>query len=305
MNRVQLETAAPADTSEPMERVDCRACFSAKAAFFKELGPYRFQRCSECGLVYMSPRPATKKLEALYDESYFQSSDPKVGYSVYEGDKLSLRDKSSRLLDAIERHVAPGRFLDVGCAYGFSLQVARERGWLVEGIEPALRVAAQVQRELGVPVHRDLFAAGLPDRSFDAVALWDVIEHLPEPHQALVELRRILREGGCCSIVTPDLSSLAARLMGSRWEEMCKMPEHIYFFDRTSLQRLLERAGFVPLEWGTIGKLMPLEEAARRMIPTSPRLWKMVWLALRATGLDRKVVYLDPRWKISVVAKAT
>ena len=288
-----------------MEKVACCVCLSLEATFFKELEGYRFYRCHGCTLVYMSPRPHAKTLRNLYDEHYFCSNDPRIGYEVYEKDVNSLSYKSSRLLADIERHVSSGRILDIGCAHGFLLRVAREKGWEVEGIEPASTVAERVQEELGVMVHGDLFKAGFAEGQFDAITMWDVVEHLPNLKESMLEIRRILRRGGILSIVTPDLGSFAARLLAERWEEMRKMPEHIYFFNRRSLRHLLEAGGFTPLEWSTVGKLMPLDEAASRMVPTRPHFWKPVLSFLRWSRLSDKVVYLDPRWKMSVLAQAT
>ncbi len=174
----------------------------------------------------------------------------------------------------------------------------------MEGIDPAATVAERVREKLGVPVHGDLFEADFADGRFDAVTMWDVVEHLPDLNHLMLEIRRILRNGGILSVVTPDMGSLGARLLGERWEEMRKMPEHIYFFDRRSLGHLLEAGGFTPLEWGTVGKLMPLDEAASRMVPTRPGFWKPVLSFLRWSGLNEKVVYVDPRWKMSVLAQA-
>jgi SAM-dependent methyltransferase len=251
----------------------------------------------------MNPRPTRDGLRALYTEHYFESDDPACGYPVYEKDGPSLREKAQRLLPALERHGRVGALLDVGCAYGFTLEVARERGWTVQGIEPAQAVGARVAERLGVPVAGDLTAAALPTGSFDAVTLWDVIEHLPDPRATLGEVRRILRPGGLCSVVTPDVGSLAARVLGSRWEEKQKMPEHIYFFSRRSLTRLLDEAGFTPLEWGTVGKRMTAEETLTRLRPAAPWLFGPARAIARVTGTHRVAAYFDPRWKMSVVAR--
>jgi SAM-dependent methyltransferase len=251
----------------------------------------------------MSPRPTPAALLALYSAAYFESRDPTWGYAVYQADRNSLRDKARRLLQVVERHRPPGRLLDVGCAYGFTLEVARERGWQVAGVEAASDVAAATQGRLGVTVHADLLAAALPAGSLDAVTLWDVIEHLPDPRAAVAEVRRILQPGGVFSVVTPDVGSLAARLLGARWEEMTKMPEHIFFFDRQSLAALLRGTGFEPLEWGTVGKQTTLGDAVTRMVPTAAPLWRGVHALLRGTGLDRRLAYVDPRWKMSVTAR--
>lgn len=288
----------------PLEAAACPTCPGSDARPHAELHGYRFVRCTGCGLVYMSPRPTPDALRALYTERYFESHDPTCGYPVYEKDRPSLREKAQRILPALERHGPVGSLLDVGCAYGFTLEVARERGWSVQGIEPAQDVGAKVTERLGVRVERDLVGAALPAATFDAVTLWDVVEHLPDPRAILAEVRRILRPGGLCSVVTPDVGSLAARLLGSRWEEKQKMPEHIFFFDRGSLIRLLRAAGFTPLEWGTVGKRMTAEETLTRLLPAAPWAFGPALALARVTGAHRVAAYFDPRWKMSVVARA-
>ncbi len=251
----------------------------------------------------MSPRPTPSRLAGLYGEAYFDSRDPACGYPVYRSDRAAVRDKAERLLPGVERHVRKGRLLDLGCAYGFIMEVAQERGWEVVGIEPAETVAAAAASSLGVKVATDLWRAGLPASSFDAVLLWDVIEHLPDLRRTLAELVRILRPGGVLSVVTPDLGSLAARILGRRWEEMRKMPEHIYFFNRESLAALLRGAGFELLEWGTVGKRMSLEETLSRLVPAAPWFWGTALAVARACRLSRLVAYFDPRWKLVLTAR--
>jgi SAM-dependent methyltransferase len=255
----------------------------------------------------MSPRPTAAALRALYDERYFHSGDPTCGYTDYEADRRPLREKAQRLLPAIERHSRPHgttrRLLDVGCAYGYTLEVARDRGWQVTGVEPAPAVALRTARALDVRVEPDLLEARFPAQAFDAVTLWDVIEHLPDPRAALVEVARILAPGGLCSVVTPDAGSLAARVLGGRWEERQKMPEHIFFFDRPSLAALLRSCGFEPLEWATVGKRMSLDETLARLAPAAPRVLGAVRRAAAALGARRLVAYFDPRWKMAVLAR--
>jgi SAM-dependent methyltransferase len=269
----------------------------------RTLQGWPFRRCGGCGIVFMSPRPSPDALRALYDERYFQSHDPSCGYADYAADRAPLREKAERLLPLVEKHAARGRLLDVGCAYGFTLEVARERGWDVAGVEPAAAVAGETARRLGVRVDRDLFGARLPGAAFDAVTLWDVIEHLPDPRAALLEVARILRPRGICSIATPDAGSLAARVLGARWEERMKMPEHIYFFDRPSLAALLRACGFEPLEWTTVGKRMSIDETLTRLLPAAPLPLRGLRAALRALRVSRLGAYFDPRWKMAVTAR--
>jgi SAM-dependent methyltransferase len=299
-----MSPALAARAEADFESVVCLTCDQGDAASFGETAGYRFERCRRCGLVYMNPRPTATDLSSLYTETCFHSQDDSRGFTDYGADRAAVRDKSERLLAAMERHAPAGRVLDVGCAYGFTLEVARERGWEVAGVEPVPEAARVAAQRAGVPVAADLLEAAFPSASFDAVILWDVIEHLPDRRATLEEVRRILRPGGICSLVTPDVGSLGARILGSRWEEMRKVPEHIILFDRNSLAALLRATGFEPVEWDSVGKRICVEEVLTRLAPTAPWLWKAVGALARALRLSSRVAYFDPRWKLSLIARS-
>ncbi len=105
-------------------------------------------------------------------------------------------------------------------------------------------------------------------------------------------------------LTSASLGSLAARVLGSRWEEMRKMPEHILFFDRRTVGDLLRRTGFEPVAWGTVGKLMTIDEVLERVEHTLPWLWRIVRRGARRVGISSRVYHLDPRWKMHVVGRA-
>jgi SAM-dependent methyltransferase len=81
-----------------------------------------------------------------------------------------------------------------------------------------------------------------PD-AFDLVTLWDVLEHLADPHAAIAEAARLLRAGGRLVLTTGDVGSLAARVSGARWH-LFTIPEHLFFYTRRSLRMLLAAHGF-------------------------------------------------------------
>lgn len=81
----------------------------------------------------------------------------------------------------------------------------------------------------------------LPEDRYDAVTMVDFIEHVPQPYEAVLKARRVLAPGGLLCLVTPDIRSVAARLMGKRWWHF--RPAHLGFFTGRSLDVLMERAG--------------------------------------------------------------
>ena len=84
--------------------------------------------------------------------------------------------------------------------------------------------------------------APLAANSFDAITLWDVLEHMADPIAVLKKAARLLRPGGILALNVPNIESLIAKLMGSRWPLL--LTEHLYYFSPSSLRLLLERSGF-------------------------------------------------------------
>jgi len=137
----------------------------------------------------------------------------------------------------------PRTLLDVGCGSGRFLARMRDLGWTVCGVEPDPE-AAERARGLGLTVHTGtLSQAGFPSAAFDVVTLWEVIEHLPNPVEALVEVARVLRPDGLLVLSTPNVESLAARWFGAYWFN-ADVPRHVALYTPQALRRLLERAGF-------------------------------------------------------------
>jgi dolichol-phosphate mannosyltransferase len=190
-------------------------------------------RCRDCGLIYENPR----EKETAIESQYTQVEDP-----VYERETGGRIRTFSRLLDRLESFSAPGRLVDIGCYTGVFLDLARRRGWQGLGIEPS-QWAARKAQEKGLEVINAPFRkTDLMAETYDAVTLWDVIEHLHDPLGELRAVHRILRPGGLLGMSTMDADSLFARLTGRRWPWYMRM--HFYYFTRDSMARLLRSAGF-------------------------------------------------------------
>jgi dolichol-phosphate mannosyltransferase len=189
--------------------------------------------CRDCGLIYEYPR----EVESAIEHQYSNVEDP-----TYERETGGRIRTFSRLLDRVESFAQPGKLLDIGCYTGVFLDVARKRGWQVQGVEPSAWAAMKAQ-EKGLQVVNSPFReTKFAPESFDVVTLWDVIEHLHDPLGELRAVHRILRPEGLLGMSTMDTHSLYARLTGRRWPWYMRM--HFYYFTRDSMTRMLEAAGF-------------------------------------------------------------
>jgi len=190
-------------------------------------------QCSDCGLIYQNPCDDDETLAKLYAGV----DDP-----VYERESGGRVRTFGRLVERLGRYAQPGRLVDVGCYTGIFLEQARRAGWDVVGVEPSAW-AAKLAREKGFTVFEGAFrdAHELP-APFDAVTIWDVIEHLPDPLADLKHAHSILKPGAVLALSTMDTASLFARLAGRHWPWYMRM--HLVYFTRESMRRMLEAAGF-------------------------------------------------------------
>lgn len=235
----------------PMESVTCDLCGSGDSVPVLA-GPDRVSwldgrfavvRCRGCGLLYQNPRPTAQAITAFYEEGY----DPYVMVPEEERSairrwrrRLGMEGRCKPILDLKQ----PGRLLDVGCGTGIFLDAMRRHGWQVQGVELNEGAARYSRDRLGLDVFvGPLEQAYYPDNTFDAVTLWDVLEHLPSPRLALQTFRRILKPDGLLVFRVPNAGSLDARLFGRYWAGW-DLPRHYFAYDRQSARRLLEQSGF-------------------------------------------------------------
>jgi SAM-dependent methyltransferase len=245
------------------EAVACLLCGSDRARpvhsgpdYFMHLpGTFQLVRCDACGLIYQNPRPPFAAIGRYYPDHYGSYSSVEAGLRARPG-LLGMiirrgQAKRCRMLSRAlpERPRQPRRLLDIGCASGLFLEaMQRYAGWQVEGVELNATAAHATSARLGVPVFAGPFeAARFPDATFDAVTMWDVLEHLHDPAAGLREIRRILRPGGALFVRVPNANSYVAKLCGRYWVGY-DLPRHMTVFGPQTLLRMLGEAGF---DWPT------------------------------------------------------
>lgn len=210
-------------------------------------GEFQLVRCDNCGLIYQSPRPSAGQITQLYPPEYDQHrrAVEQNQSAIARFDRLyGLRKRAK----AVTRRLEHGRLLDVGCATGDFIEVMRDKGWDVTGIEPSLTASRWAREHRGLDVRTGtLETVALADESFDVVTLWNAIEHLPDPKGSLDAINRVLRNNGLLVVTTPNLDSVDARLFGRHWIGY-ELPRHFYVFSRRTLSSMLEKAGFQILE---------------------------------------------------------
>ncbi|MHB8694465.1 MAG: class I SAM-dependent methyltransferase [Solirubrobacteraceae bacterium] len=252
-------------------------------------------RCSACGHMQLSPMPGAVMLAAAYAEAES---------GAYIDEEVGQRATARRALVAIERFAPPGdrRLLDLGCWVGFLLDEARISGWEGVGVEPSAFAARYARERLGLEViNEGMFEAELPLGAFAAVALGDVIEHLPDPGAALRRIGELLVPGGVVWLALPDAGSRVARTLGRRWWSV--IPTHVQYFTSNSIEILLERAGFRVLQVTTAPKAFTVGYYLSRIGGYSPTAARALAAAARRAGVADRLWAPDFRDRIAVIAR--
>ncbi len=231
-------------------------------------------KCNHCGLIYANPR-----LDAhTINDEYSRVDDPQY-IEEREGRVLTFRRNLLPLEAMVPAH-SPRRLLDVGCHIGVMLEIAQERGWRATGIEPSEWAAARA-RERGLNViNATLANAHLAPDSFDAVTMWDVVEHLTDPAGDLKYVHRALKPGGMIAIHTIDIESPLARLMGQRWPWLMEM--HLVYYSPRTMGQQLKQLGFKIEKVIYQGRYLRLGYLITRIEPYSRTLARTLnWAAER------------------------
>ncbi len=295
---------------EKIDYVPCNLCGSNSEESHMEVNGFKIVKCKNCNLIYVNPRLKEKELHKIYNKKYYKNSsfetyEPSIyGYTEYLKEKKFIVATFQKRLEQIQKFSKVGRLLDIGCAFGFFLEPARKNGWDVQGLEISEIAYNHSKNKLKLPVlNKTLEEAKFKSNSFDVVTMFDVIEHLSDPKKALKEVRRILKPNGLIVITTPDIGSVAAKILGKNWEEVKRVREHIYFFSKDTLKSMLESLSFKVLRIESAGRYFSVEYAIKRGKLYNKEIFNLIEKFSNWLNLNKAWIYVNPYYKITLYAR--
>jgi 2-polyprenyl-3-methyl-5-hydroxy-6-metoxy-1,4-benzoquinol methylase len=199
-------------------------------------------KCIDCGLIYLSPRPTTESLSIIYSLWYGYAYKRVMVDPVHVGERR--REFEQFHLKKLESSCPKrGRLLDVGCGSGIFLGLAKNRGWTVTGVEFDSLTAEWAKVNEGInDIRCGVLCATLKEGElFDAITLFDYLEHTENPGEDLNLLISHLAPGGVLMIRVPNSSGWQANFMKARWISI--MPTHLSYFSKRVLRATLVQRG--------------------------------------------------------------
>lgn len=224
----------------------CLVCGSSAHHALFTVDAWPIRRCDACRFVFIGMLPDWSSKTEINERRYEHSQ----GLASRARARMQLRD-DVECLDQIERFSHGGTLLDVGCATGNLLALARDRGWSVKGIELDRGLASEAASRIGVSnvSSGTLAEAPFQPQSFDVVVMRSVLEHLPDPARELDRVRTLLKPNGSLFLLVPNVESLESRVYRSRWFALTP-GDHLWFFSPSTLESFLRKNGYAA-EWLT------------------------------------------------------
>lgn len=238
------------------EEIACSLCGGSSYTPLLRTRDYRFKlneyfnfvRCKDCGLIYLNPRPTANAILKRYEEDYGPSSE------INRSKKLRHRSNLIRYLVRFLYKVngtysileanPKGRFLDVGCGNGDTLEKARDMGADVFGVDINYKCVSLCQNKMLNVRCGSVEDVQYPDNFFNTIWISQTIEHLPYPNRTMKDIFRILKPGGFVYIMTPNAESYLAAVFRSFWQGW-HAPFHFQVYAEKTIRRLSESAGFI------------------------------------------------------------
>jgi 2-polyprenyl-3-methyl-5-hydroxy-6-metoxy-1,4-benzoquinol methylase len=239
---------------------------------------YKYYRCPNCGQVSTYPLPSTSQIREHYARKFHAGN-----YHLYREFLDEYKTVYRGFVDVLRRDFSARGFnlygksvLDVGCFTGEFLELMRDEGCAITGLE----LQKDAVRLANMKLHGRVFASDVmsdnfPHQKFDIVTLLGVIEHVTDPIKLLHRSFQLLKPGGLIMIQTPNSGSLLAHLAGKYWPPYAPI-EHIHLFSHNSLDSALQSQGAISVQFQQHWKTLPLSYIYQQFQNFGPEFYRML-----------------------------
>lgn len=236
-------------------------------------------RCKNCGYTSADLDVTEEELFNLYNKDFFFNSE----YMDYTADKKTLQKNFKHRLDDIEKFLDRNRhktILELGCAFGFFLEMAQNIFDNAIGIDIVEDGINYAKKELNLnAIQCDFLSHDFGKQKFDAVCMWDTIEHLRNPHMYIEKISRHTESGALLALTTGNIDSLNARIRKEKWRFLIP-PIHLHFFSKKVLTTMLNNYGFDIIHNHNCGYYHSIDNIVHKLLVLDKR-WPSLYYSMK------------------------
>lgn len=206
-------------------------------------------RCTECGFLFTDQAPLPEELGGYYKSTeYVSHQDEQRGFinRIYRFIRRIMLSQKGRWVKQSMQGYFPKTMLEVGAGIGYFARYMQQKGVIISAIEQDEQARFQAEQRLGkvlYPYLSDLPTEEVPTGGFDLIALWHVLEHIPDFSSHLQSFRQLLSDRGRLILALPNPNSFDAQYYGSHWAAY-DVPRHLWHFSPQSVTSLARRFGW-------------------------------------------------------------
>lgn len=228
------------ENTEIVKKLTCSICGSSSVISINKNKESYLCRCKNCKLLfreYFAPLPTD------YGADYFEGDYKKQYGKTYKEDKDNLSALAQRRLDIIKRFKNSGNVLDLGSAFGFFLNTAKDYGYSVSGVEISGYASEYCKNELGIDVeNKTLTDYNFIENNFDVITAWYVLEHIETLPSIIAKISASLKSGGILALSCPNGYGVSARFNIDWYKDIMPI-DHAFEFSLKSIDILLNHHG--------------------------------------------------------------
>lgn len=191
--------------------------------------PFRICKCTDCGLIFVNPRPTREAMSLFYPSDYHAQRTLELMQKRYARQKPFLPEFK-----------VGTKILDVGCAKGDFLHWLKKETTVsfdafgCDAYSTSIREAYDIYFK-----SKELIDCDYQENFFDCVMAWAVLEHVHSPDLYFKEIAKVIKRNGTLVFLVPNFNSLQCRLM--KHDDVAR---HIYQFTSKAINNYMQRYGF-------------------------------------------------------------
>lgn len=223
----------------------CPVCHTENITFYDTKFGYNLDRCKQCHHIFCNPMPSQAQLNVYYNSEM----------KVFENDFFQATFEQripifNHRIQVIKNYCQQGNLLDVGSAIGIFVEaLMRESTNLrIECCEPSLDAVSRLKKRYpSIIIHNNWLQELKQANHYDAITLWDTLEHVVDLAEFVGNIHRLLKVGGHWFFSTPNTRSFEWNIAGREHTQLLP-PGHVNLFNTHNIRHFLENNGFNVVE---------------------------------------------------------